>query len=167
MLIVMAGLPGAGKSAVASRVAYRLGCVLVSVDPIEVAMWRSGIDRSQPTGLAAYVVAETIAREQLRLGQTVILDAVNDAEAARQEWVDLASEFEESAFFVEVYCSDRTEHRRRLESRKRGPGFPEPSWESLAERRERLDAWIEPRLRLDSIDALDANVTELLAAIVQ
>ena len=66
-LIVMAGLPGAGKSTIAEIVGARLGATVVSVDPIESAILRAGIDADQPTGLAAYLVAEEIARERARL----------------------------------------------------------------------------------------------------
>src|SRR4051794_35406146 len=84
MLIVMSGLPGTGKSALASRISKRTQIPIVSVDPIEAAIWRSGIDKNQPTGLAAYEVAKAIAGEQLALGLSVIIDAVNAVEAARQ-----------------------------------------------------------------------------------
>ena len=56
----MAGLPGAGKSTIAEIVGARLGATVVSVDPIESAILRAGIDADQPTGLAAYLVAEEI-----------------------------------------------------------------------------------------------------------
>ena len=52
-LIVMAGLPGAGKSTIGEIVGARLGATVVSVDPIESAILRAGIDADQPTGLAA------------------------------------------------------------------------------------------------------------------
>ncbi len=92
MLIVMAGLPASGKSTLAERIAGELRCAILSVDPIESALWRAGIDRDQPTGLAAYVVAEDLAREQIRIGGDVIVDAVNDAELARNQWRSLAAE---------------------------------------------------------------------------
>ncbi|MCM2416283.1 AAA family ATPase [Streptomyces sp. RKAG290] len=86
----MAGLPGAGKSSVAEALARRLAAPVVSVDPIEAAMWRAGVARNQPTGLAAYVVAEAVAGGVLALGQTVIADAANAVEAAREQWRSLA-----------------------------------------------------------------------------
>lgn len=48
-LIVMAGLPGAGKSTIGEIVGARLGATVVSVDPIESAILRAGIDADQPT----------------------------------------------------------------------------------------------------------------------
>ena len=40
------------------------------------------------TGLAAYLVAEVVARESLTLGHTVVVDAANYVEQARQMWRD-------------------------------------------------------------------------------
>ena len=118
MLISMAGLPGSGKSTVAREVARALGCALLSVDPIEAAMWRSGIKQDQPTGLAAYVVAEDLAREQLVLGNDAIIDAVNDAGAARDQWKSLAADLDQLLAFIEVFCGDVREHQRRLVKRR-------------------------------------------------
>lgn len=163
MLIAMAGLPGSGKSAVAREVARALGCALLSVDPIEAAMWRAGIARDQPTGLAAYVVADDLAREQLLIGNDVVVDAVNDVDAARGQWVSLAAELGRPLAFIEVFCSDVDEHRRRLEGRHRGiVGFAEPTWESVVERRAGFEAWTDARLRVDSMRPLAEGVAVVL-----
>lgn len=163
MLIAMAGLPGSGKSAVANELARALGCAVLSVDPIEAAMWRAGVGRDQPTGLAAYVVAEDLARQQLLLGNDVVVDAVNDVEPARQQWRSLAARLEQPLAFVEVYCSDEGEHQRRLAGRQRGiDGFPEPTWESVVGRKGGFSDWGDKRVRVDSMRALDELVDELL-----
>jgi predicted kinase len=159
----MAGLPGSGKSAVAEDLARSLGCAVLSVDPVEAAMWRSGIARDQPTGLAAYVVAEVLAAEQLALGHDVIVDAVNAVEPARDQWRRLAERSGSSLRFIEVHCSDEREHRRRLEVRERGiTGFPEPSWESVQSRRAGLRDWHEARLVLDSMQPREDNLRATL-----
>jgi predicted kinase len=165
VLIVMAGLPGSGKSTIAAAAARRLDCAVISVDPIEAAMWRAGIDREQPTGLAAYVAAEAVAEAQLRLGRRVIVDAVNDVEPARQQWRDLAARAGVELLFVEVVATEAREHRRRLEERERGiPGFTEPTWESVEARRAGFDGWEEARLRLDFVLDPDVNAAAIVAA---
>lgn len=166
MLIAMAGPPGSGKSTIAALAAQRLGCALVAVDPIEAAMWGAGIDRTQPTGLGAYVVAEAVAREQLRLGHDVVIDAVNDVEEARQQWRDLGSEQEVDVVFVEVVAGDLREHRRRLAERHRDiEGFPEPDWESIGPRRLGLAEWKEDRLRLDFLRDPGVNADAIVAEV--
>ena len=163
MLIVMAGLPGSGKSTVAEGLGRRLPAPVLSVDPVEAALWRAGVDRAQPTGLAAYVVVETMAAEVLELGQTVIVDAVNDVEQARRQWHDLAERKGVPPAWIEVVCSDPDLHRSRLEGRRRNlPGFPEPGWDSLPARQAGLDSWTDERLVLDSVEALESNLEAAL-----
>ncbi|MFF4402272.1 AAA family ATPase [Streptomyces sp. NPDC001480] len=161
MLIVMAGLPAAGKSSVAERLGRALPAAVVPVDPIEAAMWSAGVDRGQPTGLAAYLVAEAVADGVLALGQSVIIDAVNAVEAARQQWRTLADRHRVPVVFVEVVCSDLRVHQQRLERRSRGiVGFEEPTWQAIQERRAEYEPWTEHRLVLDSIADLASNVTK-------
>lgn len=163
MLIVMAGLPGAGKSSVAEVLARKLAVPVVAVDPIEAAMWRAGVSRGQPTGLAAYVVAEAVASGVLALGQTVIVDAVNAVEAARGQWRSLAVRHGVPVVFIEVVCSDPVVHRRRLEGRSRGiEGFAEPTWEAVERLREEFAPWADQRLVLDAVSDLSFNVATAL-----
>jgi predicted kinase len=116
MLIVFGGLPGVGKTTLSRRVAARLCAVWLRIDAIEEAMWRGGADRAQ-TGLAAYVVADAVADANLSLGLSVVVDAVNPVEEARQGWRDLGAKHGIVPIFFEVVCSDPVEHRRRVEHR--------------------------------------------------
>ncbi len=125
-------------------------------------MLRAGVARSQPTGLAAYVVVEAVAEHLLGIGQTVIVDAVNDVAEARNQWIQLADRRQVRLQFVEVRCSDANLHRSRLESRRRGlQGFAEPTWESLEPRRAAMDSWTGPRITLDSVRDHEANLRYL------
>lgn len=113
----MTGLPGSGKSTVASELAADVGCAVISVDTIEHGLRDAGIDAEQPLGLAAYAVANRLVDTQLGLGQTVIADAVNHHPDARQAWLDLASAHGVDVRVIHVECSDEALHRERLETR--------------------------------------------------
>src|SRR6202795_4033613 len=89
-LMVLSALPGSGKSTVAEGLSRTLSIPLFSVDPIEAAMWRGGLSKDQ-TGIAASDVAIALADEHLRLGHSVIVDAVNPIEAPRAAWRSLAA----------------------------------------------------------------------------
>src|SRR5215472_7999587 len=112
-LIVMSGLPGSGKSTIAERLAQRLRIPVFSVDPIESAMLKAGIAQSFETGLAAYLVAEVLASEQLNLGISVIIDAVNAEEEGKGIWRGLANRYGLMPTIIEVIVGDEGLHRRR------------------------------------------------------
>ncbi|MHA7135507.1 AAA family ATPase [Oerskovia turbata] len=151
MLIAMAGLPGTGKSRLARLLARDLGAVMLSIDPVEDAFLRAGAAHDDVTGLGAYLAVEAVAQENLLLGNAVIVDAVNDHPAARQQWLDLAMRVGTRLWFIEVFLADESLHRERLVTRgARFPALPEPGWDSLADRARALAAWTAPRARLDA-----------------
>lgn len=160
-LIVLAGLPGTGKSTLARDFAERSGGVWLRVDLIEAAVLASGIPRSFETGLAAYAVARDVARDHLRLGRAVVIDAVNGVEPARTMWRELARECDADRYVVELRCSDPVEHRRRVETRGQPtPPLPAPSWEEVVGRE--YVPWTEPVLALESEDPPERLVLRIL-----
>ena len=85
-LIVVSGLPGVGKSEAARRVAAALRAVHLSIDPVEEALLSTGLAPGWTTGVAAYEAVRAAAESNLSLGLTVVVDAVNDSEPARETW---------------------------------------------------------------------------------
>jgi len=168
MLVAMAGLPGTGKTAIAEAIGARLLKPVVSVDPIESAILRAGIDADQPTGLAAYLVAETLAETVMHAGHGVIIDAVNAVDPAREQWVNLAARSGQTLRFIEVVCSDVAVHRSRLEARQRNlPHITEPTWHAVEQSLDEYADWSGPsgdvqRLTVDSVDPLDELVERAL-----
>jgi predicted kinase len=151
-LIVVSGLPGSGKSTVADGLSRSLAIPVFSVDPIEAAMWRNGIAKSQ-TGIAAYEVAAALADEHLRLGHSVIIDAVNPIEAPRAGWRTLAAKHKAGMKIIECVCANEAIHRQRIEARRRNiDGMPEVTWSRVLERRAEYQPWTDPRLTLDTSD---------------
>jgi 2-phosphoglycerate kinase len=155
----MAGLPGTGKTAIAEAIGARLLKPVVSVDPIESAILRAGIDADQPTGLAAYLVAETLTETVMRAGHGA---------PAREQWVGLAARSGETLRFIEVVCSDPAVHRTRLEERERHlPHLVSPSWFAVEQSLDDYAEWsgssgAVERLTLDSVEPLDDLVERAL-----
>ncbi len=159
MLIAMAGLQATGKSRLAGLLARRLNAVVVSVDPIESAMTRAGLWHNEATGLAAYYIAETVARQNLMTGLDVIVDAANYVVRGRALWTALAEEQHTDLVFLVTVCSDSAEHRRRVEERHRAlPGIPEVSWDDVMKRNVETEMWgPEPRLAVDTAREVDLD----------
>jgi predicted kinase len=168
MLIAMAGLPGAGKSTIAEVVGNRLGIPVLSVDPIESAILSAGIDSDQPTGLAAYLVAESMADAVLGSGGSIIIDAVNAVDPAREQWTRLAAKHGETLRFIEVVCSDEELHRERFEARGQDlKHLPDPSWHQVEQSLDEYSVWsgetaAVPRVTLDSVKPLGETVEQAL-----
>ena len=156
MLIAFAGLPGTGKTTLSRRLAATIGAVYLRVDAIEQAIRQSGIAATE-VGPAGYVVAQALAGSNLELGQTIVVDCVNPVHASRQAWRDIARRAGTPLIEIEILCSDRDQHRRRVEARAADlPGHVLPTWDEVM--RHRYEPWIEPHATLDtaSIDPDEA-----------
>jgi predicted kinase len=149
-LIVMSGLPVAGKSTVAERLSAALSLPVLAVDLIAAAMWGAGIPK-ESTGTAPYQVARALAAEQLRLGLSVIVDAVNAGERTRAMWRSLATEHGVDLRIIECVCSNRELHRQRVGQRRRNiPGMAEATWEWVEQQRSMYAPWADERLVLET-----------------
>ena len=89
MLIAFAGLPGSGKTTIASALAQRLKAVYLRIDTVEQAL-RSADPSNAEIGPAGYIVAYEIAAENLRLGRIVVGDSVNPVQISRDSWREVA-----------------------------------------------------------------------------
>jgi predicted kinase len=165
LLVVFAGLPGVGKSTLARAVAQRLNAIWLRVDLVEASLLKAGLTRSFETGLGAYIAACDIAADHLRLGRAAVADAVNGIEPGRAMWRVVARECKSDLFFVEVVCSNREEHRRRVESRDAStPPLPLPSWNEVLQRE--YEPWTDPVLTIDAVAPVDHCVDEILSYLV-
>ncbi len=163
-LIVLAGLPGVGKSTLARELARATGAAWLRVDAIEAAIVKAGIPHSFKTGLAAYVVAADLAADRLELDQDVVVDAVNGVENARAIWRELAARLDAVLRIVEVVCPDPVEHRRRVESRTIAvPPLPAPTWAEVEAVAREYVPWSDPLIRVDGSRPLRENAERALA----
>src|SRR5512143_1404490 len=134
MLIVLGGLPGVGKTAIARELARHLCAVHVRIDSIERAIRESGVT-SVPLDDAGYRVGYAVVEDNLRLGHIVIADSVNPWPVTRDAWLRVADRAEAPAVEIEVVCSDAREHRRRVEQRLgEEPASGGPTWEEVVSR---------------------------------
>jgi len=162
-LIVLSGIPGTGKSALAESIGQALDTPVFSVDPIEAALLASGIEHGFASGLAAYNVCLTLADRELLKRHGAIVDAVNGVEPAKEMWRRLATAHRVPLIVIECVCSDLGHHRSRLAHRSRGLGLPEPTWRDVERRRAEWVPWREPVLVVDAMEPLELGEQRALA----
>jgi predicted kinase len=167
-VIAFTGLPGTGKSTLAEGLAIRTGIPAFAGDWLLGSLSSHGILRGmdRPTLLATlYGLLETLARRQLMLGQSAIVDAVlNDEKAAK--WTKLATEYGGRLLLIQTICSDETEHRRRLEGRTRGiPGWHEVGWDHVERMRREFPPITAEHVVVDGVESVDRNLGVVLAYI--
>lgn len=148
MLIVFGGLPGTGKTTTSRAVAAALKATYLRVDAIEQAIRRTAI-RPADIGAAGYAVAQAIAEANIADGRIVVGDCVNPVAASREGWRAAAARAGSRLVEIEIICSDREEHRRRITSRTADlPGHRLPSWDDVESRL--FEPWDRPRAVIDT-----------------
>ncbi len=146
MLYIFGGLPGTGKTTLSMRLAQDLGALHVRIDTIEQALRDSGV---RIEGGEGYVVGYRVAKDNLRLGRDVVVDSVNPWAVTRYEWRETARGQGTTFVEIEVVCSDRSEHRRRVESRSNDiPGLTLPTWNDVLNRE--YHPWEEDHIVIDT-----------------
>ncbi|SRR6266851_4891772 len=161
MLIVLSGLPGAGKTTIARGLARELAAVYLRIDSIEQAIRGS----ERPVEGEGYDVAYAVAEDNLRLGSIVVADCVNPWPLTRDEWRAVAERTGVPVLDVEIVCSDAQEHRRRVETRVAEiTGHRLPTWQEVVERDYR--AWDSQRIVIDTARLnVEQSVRTILARV--
>ncbi|WP_144172319.1 AAA family ATPase [Pseudomonas sp. Kh13] len=161
MLIVFSGLPGTGKTTIAKGLVDTMGALYLRIDTIEQAIRNSGV-LAQGVGRSGYMVANELALSNLDLGRTVVVDCVNPVIESRLAWSEIASRAGVRLMNIEVICSDKNEHQRRVETRLGDiPGLTPPTWQSVLAHE--YEAWAEAPFTIDTAVTLPAQAVSMLA----
>lgn len=185
LLIVMAGLSGTGKSAVANALATEHGLHVIASDAVRKELagvsakehrygtYESGIYSAEFTE-RTYDAMREGARRLLIDGQSVVLDATFQQREQRERAMALARETGALAFCIET-AADASVVRKRLTAREQDAAtLSDARWETYLVQAERfepineLDDWQHIRLDVGSpLEGVVADaVSELTARLV-
>lgn len=96
-----------------------------------------------------YDVAYKIALENLKLGLSVVADSVNPLPITREAWRNTAISAGSKYCEIEIICSDKKEHKRRVVSRISDiNGLELPSWKNVVNRD--YTKWSSNRIIIDT-----------------
>lgn len=148
VLVVLAGLPGVGKSSLARELAQMTGLFHLRVDAMEAPFLVRGLEVEG----SGYEAMAAVARENLALGLGSIIDCVNPWPLTREMFT--FADVPHRRLAVEVFCSDGEEHGRRMEAR----GLP------LSALERQYVPFMDADLRLDSAEADPLELAQIVWA---
>ena len=159
-LVIFSGLPGTGKSTLASRLARELRWPLLCIDDVigEIPenpgfeFWDSRI-----------AILLDLVETQLKTGIDVIVDSVF-MNMDRHHAQELARKYNVRFLPIHVFVSDETVWEQRVTARYDELNIPEAAtWERIQHQRQHFRPW-EPgtALFIDSLRSLDENFAKVL-----
>jgi predicted kinase len=161
VLVIFGGLPGVGKTTIAQELARQIGAVYVRIDSIEQAIRDCTPVVPPPLDEAGYAVGYAIARDNLRLGRTVVADSVNPLPITRDAWLQVGQNAQVDTLEIEVVCSDAREHQSRVEGRLQDiPGSRLPTWEEVISREDH--PWNREHIVIDTANRTVAQNVKIL-----
>jgi len=157
-LYVFSGLPGVGKSTIAKMLVKDIGATYLRLDTIEQAIRDICKINVQGEG---YRVSYRIAEENLINGNNVIVDCVNPWNLTRNEWKLVAYNTNKKIINIEIKCSNKIEHKERVEQRKNEiNGLELPKWEDVEKRK--YEEWEDERIVIETTKSTIEECYELL-----
>jgi predicted kinase len=161
-LYVFAGLPATGKTTLATLLARRFKAVYFRIDTVELALAELCELDVETQG---YELTHRLVRDNLKLGQDVIVDCCNPVSVSRNGWTQLAISCNARCVKIEVQCSDLAEHKRRLDKRQTS-ATPQQAltWAQVCSRY--YEPWQQQVLVIDSAGkTIDNSIEELITAL--
>lgn len=146
ILFILSGLPGSGKSTLSQFLAKKYKIPYIQIDTIEQGL-RDLYHIEVVT--EGYELSYRIAAEQLRLGVNIIVDSCNPINLTRITWETVAKNNHSVVINIEVICSDKKEHRHRIENRIVDiEHLKSPTWEDVENRV--YHSWESERIIIDT-----------------
>lgn len=145
-LYIFAGLPGAGKTTLARMLAHKQKAAYLRIDTLEQAIKDYCAIRVETEG---YCLAYRLAKENLSIGISVVVDSCNPITETRNEFEGVARNCNSDFLNIEILCSNPLEHKMRIDSRSSSTaGLHFLTWQDVVRRE--YHAWDRDRLAIDT-----------------
>jgi predicted kinase len=163
-LFILSGLPATGKSTLSKLIVQEYGAVYLRIDTIEQGL--RDLCRFEVQG-EGYRLSYRIAGDNLKLDRNVVADCCNPINLTRREWENVAKENNSLFINIEVVCSNKEEHKKRVETRKSEiAGLKLPVWEDVENRE--YHTWKKEHIIIDTVNkSVEESFEELKEIISQ
>lgn len=147
MIILVAGLPGSGKSYFASQLALRIGADYINSDLVRKALGTLG-KYTLKDKLEVYSKMVSLAESSLRKGRPAIVDATFYLQSTRNMFIQLARKHASVIHLIVVYADEALIKKRLNAPRKNS----EADFEVYKQVKANFEEFVFPRLELESTD---------------
>lgn len=145
---IFSGLPGVGKTTLAKALAQTISnIVYFRIDTIEYYLKK---EYSQELTKQGYEIAYYQAKENLKLGKSVIIDCCNPVFESRELWNKLSQVSSTKVINIEVICSDKQTHQNRVETRYKSDPNKYPTWQNVLDRD--YQPWNQDIIKINTAD---------------
>lgn len=159
--IVMRGYPGTGKSTIARLLAASLRAPLIDRDILR-QMAVDSFGNLPQVGYFAYELMFALAREQLRLGLSVVVDSPLTYRSTYETCREIARAFSTPMLVVQCQCPADVQ-RRRLEGRKgQVSSFQITSWEEWEQWKSRFEEFDDHGCIIDTSHPMDESLAKVM-----
>lgn len=159
-VILVCGLPGTGKSTLAEAIATHLKLPLFSKDKLEASLIEHGVLTADELNGVGYTLLKNIVNDHLNRQTHVVLDFIADQNRVNTFWPELLNE---QIVSIECRCTDRVEHRNRIETRDRNiQGWYELKWSDVENIEKVYQPLMPNRYIVDTSKTSELNHDEIL-----
>ena len=145
-LFIISGLPASGKSTLSKLIAKKYNAFYLRIDTIEQGLRDLCNFDVQGEG---YRLSYRIVADNLKIGHNVVADSCNPINLTRNEWENVAKTNNSIFINIEIICSNKDEHRKRIESRiSEVEGLKLPTWNDVENRE--YHQWETDRIVIDT-----------------
>lgn len=164
--IVMRGFPGTGKSTIARLLASALHASLIDRDIIrQTAVHVLG--ELPQVGQFSYELMFALAREQLSLGLSVVVDTPLTYRTTYEQCKELAKAFQTPMLVVHCQCPPEVQ-KRRLEDRKGNvSAFQITSWDEWEQWKPRFEEYEDAGCIIDTSNPMDDSLATVMRSIFE